>query len=88
MKIYVDNLAFGATEDELREVFREFGTVASVIIPIHGPSRLSSCQAIIEMPDRWEAWVAIQLMNGNQHRGLSMEVSEKPPGYIFPTRIH
>jgi RNA recognition motif-containing protein len=50
-KLYVGNLPFSATEDSLKEVFAQFGTVESVIIITDRDCR-SPCQDVMESPPK------------------------------------
>lgn len=61
--IYVGNLSFKATEDELRDAFSQFGDVAKVSIIIDRETQRSRGFAFVEMPDAQEARAAIEGMN-------------------------
>ena len=49
MTIYIGNLSFQATEDDLREVFAEYGTVSRVALPIDRESGKKRGFAFVEM---------------------------------------
>ncbi len=70
MKIRVDNLATDVTEDDLRTLFELFGAVAAVTID----PRRRWCQ--IDMPSKAAAREAIDMLNGQNLKGLDMIVEE------------
>lgn len=79
MNIYVGNLSFQTTEDELREAFASHGTVesASVIRDRHtGDSRGFG---FVEMPTKEEGEAAIAALNGQDFGGRSLKVNEARP---------
>ena len=79
MNIYIGNLPFSATEDELREVFNGFGQVNSVTIIKDKMSGRSRGFGFVEMADDGEARNAIQAMNGKDFKGRDMVVNEARP---------
>lgn len=79
MKLYVGNLSFKTTENELREKFEEFGTVNQVDIITDRESGRSKGFAFIEMADRDEANAAIQEMNGATLGDRTLAVNEARP---------
>ena len=79
MNIYVGNLSYQATEDDVRKAFEAFGTVASVNIIADKYSGASKGFGFVEMPNREEAAAAIDGLNGNDLAGRSINVSEARP---------
>ena len=79
MNIYIGNLPFSATEDELKEVFTEFGQVNSVTIIKDKMSGRSRGFGFVEMADDGEAQNAIQGLNGKDFKGRGMVVNEARP---------
>lgn len=79
MNIYIGNLPFNATEDELREVFNGFGQVNSVTIIKDKMSGRSRGFGFVEMADDGEAQSAIQALNGKDFMGRGMVVNEARP---------
>ena len=62
MKLYVGNLSYGVTEDDLKELFSEFGE-ASVTLITDKFSGESKGFAFAEMPNNAEADIAIKALN-------------------------
>ncbi len=79
MNIYVGNLSFEATEDELRAAFEEFGKVASVSILQDKLSGRPRGFGFVEMPASEEAKAAISGLNGREIKGRSLKVNEALP---------
>jgi len=79
MNIYVGNLAYRLTEDELRSAFEEFGEVDSVrIITDRGTGR-SKGFGFVEMPDDEQAKSAIDGLNGKELGDRTLKVSAARP---------
>ncbi len=76
MKIYVGNLSYEVTEDELAAEFGTFGRVESVAIPSDKFSGRPKGFAFVEMPTRAEAEAAIAGLNGRVLRDRTMVVNE------------
>ena len=79
MKIYVGNLAFDMTEDELTSEFAAFGTVDSVAIPFDRDSNRPRGFAFVEMPTKSEAIAAIAALNGKILKERTIVVNESRP---------
>jgi RNA recognition motif-containing protein len=73
--IYVGNLPYSATEDELREVFGQFGPVHSVKLVNDRDTGRPRGFGFIGMDDS-EAESAIEAMNGTQMGGRTLRVNE------------
>ncbi|MDO9548120.1 MAG: RNA-binding protein [Candidatus Marinimicrobia bacterium] len=79
MNIYVGNLPRSASEDEVRGLFTEHGTVTDVkLIKDQYTSELRGF-GFIEMPEKTEALKAIQEVNGKELGGRSLVVNEAKP---------
>ncbi|PKO58901.1 MAG: RNA-binding protein, partial [Betaproteobacteria bacterium HGW-Betaproteobacteria-17] len=63
MNMYIGNLAFGVTEEELKELFAAFGEVASISLVKDRFSGQSKGFGFIEMPNNSEADKAIKALN-------------------------
>ena len=63
-KIYVGNLSYDTKEDELKELFAQAGTVASVALIKDRDTGQSKGFAFVEMSNQSEAEKAIQMFNG------------------------
>ncbi len=79
MNIYVGNLSFDTTEDELRQVFEDFGEVSSVNIIQDKYSGKSRGFGFVEIPDSESAQSAIDQLNGKDLNGRALNVNEARP---------
>jgi cold-inducible RNA-binding protein len=77
--IYVGNLSFRATEDELRDAFERFGEVSKVSIVIDRETGRSRGFAFVEMPNSEEAKAAIDGLNEQEVAGRSISCNEARP---------
>jgi len=75
-KLYVGNLSFNTTEDGLRTLFSQFGTVASAKIIFDRESGNSKGFGFIEMSSDEEASAAINGTNGREFEGRQLRVNE------------
>ena len=76
-KIYVGNLPFSATEDEVRELFAEYGTVQSVALITDRDTGRPRGFGFVEMENG--AAEAIEALNGTSMGGRSLNVNEARP---------
>jgi cold-inducible RNA-binding protein len=79
MKLYVGNLAYQVTEDQLREAFESFGQVESVAIIKDKYSGQSKGFGFVEMPTNAEGQAAIDSLNGKDFNGRAIKVNEAKP---------
>jgi len=79
LKIYVGNLSFGASEDDLKKLFSEAGTVQSVKIVTDPYSGRSRGFGFVEMTSNSDAEKAISLINGKTFMERTLIVSEARP---------
>lgn len=79
MNIYVGNLSYNVTEQELRKAFEAFGNVASASLIKDKYSGQSKGFGFVEMPEQPEALAAIEGLNGKELKGRSMNVNEARP---------
>ncbi len=79
MNIYVGNLVFDVTEDDLKEAFKEFGEITEVRLIMDKFSGKSKGFGFIEMPSKAEAEKAIEEMNGKEFKGRAINVNEAKP---------
>lgn len=77
--IYVGNLSFRATEDELRDAFSRFGDVSKVSIVIDRDTGRSRGFAFVEMPNAEEAQSAIDGLNEQEVAGRRISCNEARP---------
>lgn len=78
-KLYVGNLPYSATEDELSSMFGQAGTVTSVAIIKDRETGRSKGFAFVEMGSADEAQKAISMLNGQQMGGRDLRVSIARP---------
>jgi len=76
-KLYVGNLAFGTTSDDLIALFGQFGAVASAQIVTDRETGRSRGFAFVEMSEGGDA--AIQAMNMAEFQGRNLTVNEAKP---------
>lgn len=86
MNIYVGNLSYGLTEDELRAVFAEFGEVSSAAIITDKYSGRSKGFGFVEMPTQEEAEEAIRSLDGKSVKGRNLKVNQARPREERPQR--
>ena len=79
MNIYVGNLSFKTTEDELRQAFEALGEVSSVNLITDKYSGESKGFGFVEMSNQEEAKAAIESMNGKELNGREINVNEARP---------
>jgi cold-inducible RNA-binding protein len=79
VKIYVGNLSYDVTEDDLKAEFAKFGNVASVSIPTDKFSRRPRGFAFVEMASKSEADAAIAGLNGKSIKERTIVVNESRP---------
>lgn len=79
MNIYVGNLSFKTTEEELKQVFEAFGEVSSAKIIMDNYTGRSRGFGFVEMPNQSEAQNAISGLNGKDLGGSALRVNEAKP---------
>ena len=79
MNIYVGNLSYDATEDDLRRAFEDFGSVDSVKIIKNKYTGRSKGFGFVEMTNDDEAKAAISDMNDKEFMGRNLKVNEARP---------
>jgi RNA recognition motif-containing protein len=79
MNIYVANVPFKASEQELKALFEEFGEVSSAKIIMDKETQRSRGFAFIEMPDNSAASQAMAKLNGFNFMGKELVVNEAKP---------
>ncbi len=78
-KIYVGNLSFGTTENDLRDLFTQHGTVSEVNLIIDKITGRSRGFAFISMENAEQTQSAIQNLNGKDLDGRPLTVNEARP---------
>jgi len=79
MNIYVGNLPYSIVEEDLREIFEEYGEVASVKIISDKFTGRSKGFGFVEMEDNQEANKAIEELNNAELSGRNIRVNESRP---------
>ena len=79
MNIYIGNMSFDTTEDQLREAFESYGEVSSVKIISDRDSGRPKGFAFVEMSSSEEANAAISGLNGQDLNGRDLNVNEAKP---------
>ena len=75
--LYVGNLPFGTTTDDLRDLFAQYGNVKSAQVVMDRETGRSRGFGFVEMNDGAEA--AIDALNGKEFQGRSLAVNEARP---------
>lgn len=79
MKIYVGNLSFNSTEDDVRKAFEAHGNVSSVSIVTDRETGRSRGFGFVEMPDGGQAKSAIEALNLQHIGDRAITVNEARP---------
>jgi RNA recognition motif-containing protein len=77
--IYVGNLSYEATEDDIRSAFEAHGEVSSVSIIMDKMTGRSRGFGFVEMPEKTQAQAAISALNLQEIRGRAITVNEARP---------
>jgi len=84
--IYVGNLSFDATEDQVRSMFEQYGPVDRVSIITDRDTGQPRGFAFVEMPDDEAASKAMEALNGTSLAGRNLTVNEARPKADRPRR--
>jgi len=79
MNIYIGNISYEVTEEDLQKTFEAFGQVESVRIIKDKYSGQSKGFGFVEMPAEAEAQSAIEGLNGKELKGRTLNVNEARP---------
>lgn len=79
MNIYVGNLPYSVSEDDLRAAFADFGEVSSANVIMDRMSGQSKGFGFIEMPSDSEAEEAINALNDSAFNGRNIKVNQARP---------
>ena len=79
MNIYVGNLSYQATEEEVRALFETYGQVSSVALIKDKMTGQPRGFGFVEMPNDTEAQKAIQELNGKDMKGRSLSINQARP---------
>lgn len=86
MNIYVGNLSYGVSDDNLREVFEAYGEVSSAKVITDKYSGRSKGFGFVEMDDDAQAQAAIDQLDGAEIDGRPVRVNEARPREERPRR--
>jgi RNA recognition motif-containing protein len=79
VNIFVGNLAFSATDDELRQLFEQYGAVDEVKLITDRETGRPRGFGFVDMPDSRAAQSAIQGLQGKELAGRTLNVNEAKP---------
>lgn len=79
MRIYVGNLPYSVTDDDLRDLFAEFGELASAEVIKDKFSGQSKGFGFVDMPSNSDADAAIKALNESDMKGRKLTVNEARP---------
>jgi RNA recognition motif-containing protein len=79
MTIYVGNLPYQATEDDLREVFAEYGAIKRVSVPADRETGRVRGFAFVEMAEETQEDAAIEKLNGADWMGRQLRLNKAKP---------
>ena len=79
MKLFVGNLPFSATEQEIRDAFEAHGEVSDVAVIMDRETGRPRGFAFVEMSDSGQANAAIEALNNTDFGGRSLNVNEARP---------
>lgn len=79
MTVYVGNLSYNATEEDLNEVFKEYGDVKRVQLPVDRETGRPRGFAFVEMAQESEEESAIEDLDGAEWMGRTLKVNKARP---------
>ena len=79
MTIYVGNLSYHATEEDLRSVFAEHGTVKRIVLPTDRETGKMRGFAFVEMTEDAQEDAAITELDGAEWMGRQLRVNKAKP---------
>ena len=79
MSIYVGNLSYDITEDDLQEVFSDYGEVKRVYLPVDRESKRRRGFGFVEMTSDDDESTAIETLDGAQWMGRQIKVNKAKP---------
>ncbi|WP_295391648.1 RNA-binding protein [uncultured Thiodictyon sp.] len=86
MNIYVGNLAYAVTQDDLRDAFAAYGEISSVNLITDKFTGDSKGFGFVEMPNNAEADAAIKALNETPLKGRNLKVNQAKPRGERPSR--
>ena len=86
MSIYVGNIAYSVSEEDIKEVFADYGTVKRVTVPMDRESGRPRGFAFVEMSADAEEDAAIEALDGAEWIGREIRVNKARPREERPRR--
>ena len=86
MSIYVWNIAYSVSEEDLKEVFADYGTVKRVTVPMDRETGRPRGFAFVEMSADSEEDAAIEALDGAEWLGREIRVNKARPREERPRR--
>ncbi|MGD1905202.1 MAG: RNA recognition motif domain-containing protein [Leptolyngbyaceae cyanobacterium] len=79
MTVYVGNLSYSATEDDLTEVFKEYGAIKRIQVPVDRETGRMRGFAFVEMAEEAHEDAAIEDLDGAEWMGRTLKVNNARP---------
>ena len=79
MSIYVGNLSYEVTEEDLKQAFSEYGTVKKARLPTDRETGRARGFGFVEMSSDAEETAAIEALDGSEWMGRSLKVNKAKP---------
>jgi RNA recognition motif-containing protein len=79
MTVYVGNLSYNATEEDLTEVFKEYGAVKRIQLPVDRETGRMRGFAFVEMAEDAQEDAAIEDLDGAEWMGRTLKVNKARP---------
>ena len=79
MSIYVGNIPYDASKEDLSDVFAEYGTIKSVYLPLDRETGRSRGFGFVEMSNETEEETAIETLDGAEWMGRALRVNKAKP---------
>ncbi|MBW4549703.1 MAG: RNA-binding protein [Aphanocapsa sp. GSE-SYN-MK-11-07L] len=79
MTIYIGNLSYQASEDDLRQVFAEYGTIKRITLPMDRETGRMRGFAFVELEEDAKEDVAISELDGAEWMGRQLRVNKAKP---------
>jgi len=79
MTVYIGNLSFQAEEDDLKEIFQDYGTVTKVFLPTERETGKKRGFAFVDMSSEDEEQQAIETLDGAEWMGRVIKVNKAKP---------
>ncbi len=79
MSVYIGNLSYDATQEDLSQVFAEYGTVTSVKLPTDRETGRMRGFGFVEMSSSTEEDAAIEALDGAEWMGRTLKVNKARP---------